>query len=117
MVTTIHWRDMDWEIEESALAERWWSWTEYGDGKWVDLPRGPEWIDRVIATHHVVTLGYQDFPDGRSRLLWATQDGRIHCGSPMSVFPVLEQTDEHMAAAAALRERVIRAHAKEPVLL
>jgi hypothetical protein len=115
--TIIRWRGREWEIEPTCLEERWWSWTEYGNGYWLELPRGPEWISRPLATHAVVTLGYHDLELGPTQLMWATADLRLHIGSAMSLFPILEQTPEELADAADLRRRVIDHYAKEPALL
>lgn len=106
-------RQWEFEIEEASLGVRWWSWTEYGDGHWVDLPRGPEWIERAIATHRVLPLGY---PEGGGGLLFVTEaDQRFYWTSPISVFPI---TDDAIAipGAAEFRASILARFALEPSL-
>jgi hypothetical protein len=74
-------------------------------------------LERPIERHAVVTLGYHRLPNGSDCLLWATQDGRLHKGTAMSLFPILDQSPEQCAAALAFRQEIVNRYAKEPMLL
>lgn len=112
---TIHALGTEIEIEDACLDVRWWTWTEY---EWVGVKLGEieDGYERPIATHRVVTLGYHPFDDGRERLLWATEDGRLHAGSAHSVFPILDDAAA-LDGAEAFRNQLLQGLAVEPTLL